>query len=132
MSVDQEAPEAIEHLNQRGDALRERMNNLFVRTGAALQFTGLGSVMTLHAVAQPISNPADLKNSEPRVKELLFFDLIERGVYIARRGLVALSLPFGDAQARQFAAAMEDIIEKRRSLLPRRGQRAAYSLDETR
>ena len=114
-------PEAIEHLNQRGDALRERMNNLFVRTGAALQFTGLGSVMTLHAVAQPISNPADLKNSEPRVKELLFFDLIERGVYIARRGLVALSLPFGDAQARQFATAMEDIIEKRRSLLPQRG-----------
>ncbi len=110
-------PAAIETLNRRGDALRERCNALFKARGLALQFSGLGSLMNLHATNRPLRRPADLAGSDPRVKDLLFFALLERGVFIARRGLVALSLPFGDAEAEQFATALGDALTAHQGVL---------------
>jgi glutamate-1-semialdehyde 2,1-aminomutase len=111
-------PAALEALNQRGERLRKRLNEVFARHGAALQFTGLGSVMTLHATDRSLGCAADLAGTDPRVKELLFFDLLEHGVFLARRGLVALSLPFGDAQADEFVAVLERVVQEREGLLP--------------
>jgi glutamate-1-semialdehyde 2,1-aminomutase len=111
-------PAALDALNQRGERLREALNAVFARHGVALQFTGLGSVMQLHATARPLRSSADLAGADDRVKALLFFDLLERGIFLARRGLVALSLPFGDAQADEFVAALDAVVTARRSLLP--------------
>ncbi|RZI74493.1 MAG: aminotransferase class III-fold pyridoxal phosphate-dependent enzyme [Variovorax sp.] len=111
-------PAALDALNQRGEQLRARLNAVFVRHGADMQFTGLGSVMQLHATARPLSNAADMAGTDDRAKALLFFDLLARGVFLARRGLVALSLPFGDAQADEFVAALEAVVATRRSVLP--------------
>ena len=110
-------PAAIEALNTRGNRLRERCNARFKARGLALQFSGLGSLMNLHATDRPVRCPADLAGSDPRVKDLLFFALLERGVFIARRGLVALSLPFGDAEAAQFAAALDDALAAHQGVL---------------
>jgi len=60
----------------------------------------------------------DLAGADPRVRDLLFFDLLERGVWIARRGFVALSLPFGDAEVDALVAAVDDAVGARRALLP--------------
>lgn len=114
-------PAAIEALNRRGDRLRERCNALFAGRGLALQFSGLGSLMNLHATNRPLRRPADLAGSDPRIKDLLFFALLERGVFIARRGLVALSLPFGDAEVDQFTAALDDTLAAYQSVLPAAG-----------
>ena len=111
-------PAAIEALNRRGELLRARLDEVFARHGAALQFTGLGSVMTLHATNRPIASPDDLAGTDPRVKELLFFDLLERGIFLARRGLIALSLPFGDAEVDEFVATLDAVVAARRELLP--------------
>ena len=91
---------------------------MFAERGLALQFSGLGSVMNLHATDRPLCRPADLLGTDPRVKDLLFFALLERGVFIARRGLVALSLPFGDTEADQFVAALGDALDAHQALLP--------------
>jgi glutamate-1-semialdehyde 2,1-aminomutase len=53
-----------------------------------------------------------------RVKDLLYFALLRRGVYMARRGMVALSLPFGDAECNAFAAALADALDEHRAVLP--------------
>jgi len=111
-------PAALDALNQRGEQLRARLNAVFALHGADMQFTGLGSVMQLHATARPLRSAADLAGTDDRVKALLFFDLLERGVFLARRGLVALSLPFGDAQADEFVAALDAVVAARRGLLP--------------
>ena len=65
--------------------------------GLALQASGLGSLMTLHPTRRPLRNAADLAGCDGRVRDLLYFALLERGVFMARRGMTALSLPFGDA-----------------------------------
>ncbi|ABE43415.1 aspartate aminotransferase family protein [Polaromonas sp. JS666] len=111
-------PAALDALNQRGERLRERLNGVFKRHAVGLQFTGLGSVMQLHATDRPLRNAADLAGADDRVKALLFFDLLERGIFLARRGLVALSLPFGDAEADEFVAALDAVVTARHALLP--------------
>ncbi|HEY7610642.1 MAG TPA: aspartate aminotransferase family protein [Alphaproteobacteria bacterium] len=110
-------PAALAGLNARGTQLREALNALFRRRGARLQATGLGSILGLHATERPIRNPDDLAGADPAIKDLVFFDLIARGFYLARRGYMALSLPIGEAETAALVAALDDIIGMRGSLL---------------
>ena len=114
-------PHALETLNARGERLRQSMNDEFAKQQVAMQFTGLGSIMTVHATNRPLRSPADLAGSDSRAKDLLYYALIERGVFMARRGFIALSLPFGDAQAQMFSAALADAVREHRAVLPQAG-----------
>jgi len=111
-------PAAVEALNRRGDRLRERCNALFDARGLALQASGLGSLMTLHPTRAALRNVSDLAACDPRVRDLLYFALLERGVFMARRGMTALSLPFGDAEVELFLAALDDTLARYGALLP--------------
>jgi glutamate-1-semialdehyde 2,1-aminomutase len=110
-------PEAAHALNARGDALRERLNGLCKTAGAAMQFTGIGSMLAVHFTAAPIHSPADAAKGDPKLKELFFFDMLAHGIWLARRGMMTLCLPIGDAECDKLAAAVEDFLESRRSLL---------------
>ncbi len=114
-------PAALAALNECGERLRAAANELFVRNGVALQFSGIGSLMNLHATDRPISHPADLVDTDSLVKELIFHELLARGVYMARRGFVALSLPFGDAEIAEFLAALDAVVGRFKGVLPARG-----------
>jgi glutamate-1-semialdehyde 2,1-aminomutase len=111
-------PAAVETLNRRGERLRERCNTLFRARGLGLQCSGLGSLMTLHGTDRPLRQAADLTGCDPRVRDLLYFALLERGVFIARRGFMALSLPFGDAEADRFVAALDEALATHAAVLP--------------
>jgi len=114
------SPDALATLNERGERLRGRVNEAAQRRGLAIQATGLGSLMTLHATDTPIRRPADAAAADPLAKELLFFDLLDRGIYLARRGFASLSLPFGDAEVEEFIAAWDAVLDERRAVLPAR------------
>ncbi len=111
-------PYALEVLNLRGERLRTRMNEVFAQHGVAMQFSGLGSLMNLHATNRALRSPADLAGSDSRAKDLLYYALLERGVFMARRGFVALSLPFGDAQVDTLVAALDDSLRATSAVLP--------------
>jgi glutamate-1-semialdehyde 2,1-aminomutase len=111
-------PAAVDALNRRGERLRERCNALFRDRGLALQCTGLGSLMTLHATDCPLRCYADLADTDPRIKDLIYFGLLERGVFMARRGFVALSLPFGDAELELFVATLDEVLRAYAEVLP--------------
>lgn len=113
-------PGAVQALNARGDRLRDACNERAAARGLSLQVSGLGSLMNLHATHRPLRRPADLAGTDARVKDLLFFALLERGVYTARRGLVALSLPFGDDEVDRFVSAFDDALAEHAAVLPRR------------
>lgn len=110
-------PEVAEALHARGERLRERLNGLFRAADVALQATGQGSLMTIHALRGAVTGPDDLAAGDDRIKELVFLDLLERGFYIARRGFIALSLAIDDAAIEQFLAALRDIVAERKPLL---------------
>jgi glutamate-1-semialdehyde 2,1-aminomutase len=100
--------EALEALNRRGDRLRERVLDVFDRTGAPFTVTGLGSLMTIH--------PTGSRSRTPYLHKLLFLDLLSAGVYLAARGFIALSFAVGAADLDRFIAALESVLEKRRAL----------------
>jgi glutamate-1-semialdehyde 2,1-aminomutase len=110
-------PGAVQALNARGDVLRERLNCLCRERRARFQFTGLGSLMSAHATDRPIRTPSDAARADAAVNALFFFDMLERGVYLARKGFIALSLPMGDAEADHFVDAVGSFLETRRDLV---------------
>ncbi|HST48269.1 aspartate aminotransferase family protein [Jatrophihabitans sp.] len=108
--------EASEALFRRGERLRHELNALSARAGTRLQWTGMGSLLTAHFQAEPISAARDIRPAD-ELRELFHLDMLDRGCYLARRGMVALSLEIGDAEYRMFRAAVEDFLTERRALL---------------
>jgi glutamate-1-semialdehyde 2,1-aminomutase len=104
-------PAAAEALNARGDALRRRLNAAC--KGRRLQFTGIGSLMCAHPVDDVIKTAADAAAVDPSLRDLFYFDLLERGFYLARRGFIALSLEIGGDEVRRFEEAVSDVLEHR-------------------
>ena len=65
--------------------------------------------MTFFLTSAGSGNGADLgglAGADQRMRDLVFFDLLEDGFYTARRGLMALSLPIGDAECDALVAAV--------------------------
>src|SRR5262249_10547930 len=104
-------PAAAEALNARGDTLRRALNAAC--HGRRLQFTGIGSLMCAHPVDGEIRTAADLAAVDPLLRDLLYFDLLERGFYLARRGFMALSLAIGGDAIRGFEEAVSDVLGRR-------------------
>jgi glutamate-1-semialdehyde 2,1-aminomutase len=102
---------AADALNARGEALRQRLNAAC--SGRHLQFSGIGSLMCAHPVDGRLQTAADAAAADPLLRDLLYFDMLERGFYLARRGFIALSLAISDDEIRRFEAAVADVLEQR-------------------
>jgi glutamate-1-semialdehyde 2,1-aminomutase len=76
----------------------------------------MGSLLTAHFQTQPIRAARDIQ-PQAGLRELFHLDLLERGCYLARRGMVALSLEIGDDECRSFRSAVADFLAQRRTLL---------------
>ena len=109
--------EEADRLFNRGEALRARLNAAAAGRRAPVQWTGLGSLMAPHFVRGPVRRPADAAGADPRLRELLFLDMLERGFYLAKRGMAALSLEVGAAELDGFAEAFDDWLEARGPVL---------------
>jgi glutamate-1-semialdehyde 2,1-aminomutase len=82
-----------------------------------MQFTGIGSMFAVHFTRDPVRSPADAAKGDQKLKELFFFDMLAQGIWLARRGMFTLCLPVGDAECDRLAAAVEEFLSSRRSLL---------------
>jgi glutamate-1-semialdehyde 2,1-aminomutase len=107
-------------MNERFERLRGKLNGLAREAQAVMQFTGIGSMMAVHFCEGEILSEADADRSEPAMTELFFFDLLARGQYIARRGMIAGSLVLGEAECEGLLGAVGGFLEERSALLERR------------
>jgi glutamate-1-semialdehyde 2,1-aminomutase len=110
-------PSAVSALNARGEALRDRLNDLCAAADAPIQFTGRGSMLAVHMMRGAITSPDIAAKADPKLKELFFFDMISQGIWLARRGMMTLSLPIGDMECDKLVAAVQAFLSARRSLL---------------
>jgi len=101
-------------LNEQGDNLREQLNKIFYDAEVPLVFTGGGSVMNLHlAKATPIS-----KNTNPlsaEICKLYHRFLLNEGIWIAPRGLIALSIETTDKGIHILIEKTNDFISQYRA-----------------
>ena len=108
-------PDAAEALYARGETLRARLNAIC--QGTALQWTGLGSMMCAHFTQGSIRTPADAARGNQDLRELLYFDMLNQGLYLARRGMAALSLDIQAPECDAFCDAVAEFVEARAPLL---------------
>jgi len=113
--------EASNAMNSRGDRMRERMNDLLEKHEVEGVVLGRGSLMNLHFVRGPVTTPAPLDDQDPRLLALWHVEMLMRGFHVTPRGMLALSLPFGDADLDAFIDAFEDFLLTHKSILPDRG-----------
>ncbi len=108
---------AAEALFARGEALRARLNALCRQAGAPMAFTGLGSLLSPQFGDGPFERPAPPTPLADGLRELFFLDMLETGIYLARRGMAALSLPVGAPELDRYAGAVADFLAARGPLL---------------
>jgi glutamate-1-semialdehyde 2,1-aminomutase len=101
--------ESLDRLNERGERLRQSMLSLFENWDVPFTVTGLGSIMNIHPLG-PLAMSADLR-------KLLFFDLLGSGIYLAARGLIALSFAVTDEEIARLLRTLQACFEKHRPLL---------------
>lgn len=109
-------PERAQALNDFGDGLRERLNGVARRHGLAMQFTGIGSMIGIHMTNGPIRNAADAAKADGRLRDLFFFDVLARGIWLAKRGMIALSIALDERDADRLVTAVEEFAETRAPL----------------
>lgn len=109
--------EACMALNARGEVLRRKLNDLAQSQGLAFQFTGLGSLMTAHFRGGSLTRPSHAWAADAKLKEIFYFDMLERGHFMARRAMTALSLEIVDAECRSFIDSVSDFMSVRRALM---------------
>lgn len=109
--------ETAEALRERGENLRGALNAVCAKHKVPVQFTGIGSMMQPHFRSGPVDRPYALSPAEEGLRELFFLDLMAAGIYIARRGMVAMSLPVGEAECARYVAAVDAFCAARKPLL---------------
>lgn len=112
--------EASRAVNERGDRMREGMNEALERNGVKGVVLGRGSLMNLHFVAGPVDTPAPLDGADPQLLALWQMEMLLRGFHVTPRGMLALSLPFGEAECESFLAAFDDFLVSHKQVLPRK------------
>ena len=110
---------ASRRVNDQGDRLREALNGALAAREVTGVVLGRGSLMNLHFVPGPVRTPKDLEASDPRLLDLWHMEMLLRGQHVTPRGMLALSLPFGQQEADGFLRAFEDFLDDYLPMLPR-------------
>ena len=99
---------------RRGEALRQALNAASV---GVMQWTGLGSMACVHFRSGVIERVAAADARELGLRELFFFDMLQRGFYLARRGMIALSLEVTSFDTTAFVEAVGAFADDHAGLL---------------
>ena len=99
----------------RGEAMREALNAACA--GVPMHLTGLGSMAVPHFRRGPLDRAYVATAVEDDLRELFFLDMLQEGLYLARRGMVALSLPVDPSDLDRFVAAVGEFVQSRGALL---------------
>jgi glutamate-1-semialdehyde 2,1-aminomutase len=114
-------PERAQALNAWGHELRERLNATVQKRGLPMQFTGLGSMFSVHMTDAPIRSQEDAERGNAALRDLFYFDLVARGIWFAKRGMFALSIALEEADGGKLADAVEEFAQSRAPLFDRAG-----------
>ena len=116
-------PERARTLNASGDRLRQRLNAAVQRHGLAMQFTGRGSMLSVHMTDRPIRSQDDAEKGNAQLRDVFYFDLLARGIWFAKRGMFALSIALDEKDGDKLVEAVEEFAETRAPLFDRVGTR---------
>jgi glutamate-1-semialdehyde 2,1-aminomutase len=105
---------AIDRLSGMGETFGRRMNDAFAKLGLRGQFTGLSSMWNVHFRDGEIATALDFVHGLIpclELQRLLHLELLNRGIFTAKRGFFVLSTPMTEEEiercVREFSGALE-------------------------
>lgn len=96
--------ETLDALYARGEAIRQRIADIFAAKEAPFYVTGMGSIMNIRA------RHAEGQGSK-MLSQILHLEMLARGIWFAQRGLISLSLPIGEPEMDDFIGALSDALD---------------------
>lgn len=98
--------DGLGRVNSLGEKLREDLNELCMKYGVTekVWVTGMGSLMAIHFGKKTVDT------RKPDAEDMFWFWLMEKGIYIARRGFVALTLEHTVQDMQVFLEAAEGFL----------------------
>jgi len=111
-------PQRADEFLETTEALRQELNALCASRGAAMQFSGLGSIFTVHFTDRPILGPADIPAQSRQLSQLFHMFALLDGLLVASRGDIFISLPTTGAQFDVLRGTVERFIQAYGYLFP--------------
>jgi len=102
--------ERIAHCNALGNRLADGFRAAFEEAEIRGQVTGMGSLLNVHFVAEPVRNYRDAASSDGELHRLWHLALLNRGIFAAKRGLFNPSTVMTEADVDQAVAAFKDAL----------------------
>lgn len=94
----------------RGHDFLQNVAALLARHDLPVSVSGFGSMMSLHALPEAPTQLRQMAKRDAVLQERLFLGLLERGVYIAHRGMMNVGLAHTDDQLAQALDALDDTV----------------------
>lgn len=103
-------PAVQAHIDRLAEDLRARANALFRRLQVPAQVVGVGSLFNIHLTEAPIVDYRAVLRGDRKTLSLLVLALMNRGIFIAPRGMGCTSSVMTPAEIDAFLAALEGAL----------------------
>ena len=100
-----------------GNNFRQTLSSAVAELELPVQITGLGSIMAFHFSETPPTAPINPAQTSSKLYELIHIDMMLRGQYFARRGMINLSLPMTDETFANFQSDFVAVLKARASTI---------------
>jgi len=103
---------AYARLNQMGDDLRQRVQELCGRYSVPVQVTGDGSLFGIHWSAEPITDYRSAARANKSLSYKFFLHSLNNGLFFTSRGGGCLAMPMADRELGAFLDVLESFLKK--------------------
>jgi len=100
----------IEQINRLGDRLRQKLNEVFTETGFEAVATGWGSLLDVHFGTREVNSVKDAMATPPDLMAAIHLGLLNRGMFIAPRGMMNVSTAVTEFHCDQLVAAWRSVL----------------------
>jgi glutamate-1-semialdehyde 2,1-aminomutase len=101
--------DVIEGLNASGETLVESVNDALRADGLPVHVTGVGSLFNIHTRSDPITDGSAAMIVDRELLAALHLGLMNRGFFLAPRGLGSISTPMTQLEIRGLAGSIVDL-----------------------
>ncbi|MEI8191295.1 MAG: aspartate aminotransferase family protein [candidate division NC10 bacterium] len=103
-------PAGLVHIDRLAEDLWTRANALFRRLHVPAQMVGIGSLFNIHCTEEPIVDYRAVLRGDRKTLTLLALALMNRGIFLAPRGMGCISSVMTPAEIDAFLAALEGAL----------------------
>jgi glutamate-1-semialdehyde 2,1-aminomutase len=106
-------PEVAVAFTKRGDDLRGELNE--VTKGTRVLFTGMGTILGVHFLKDGgtrVIERGGVIEEIPELRDLFWYEMLDAGFWVVRRGFIALVLETPDAELERFVRCVEAFVTK--------------------